>query len=156
MLEVIIELLANEGFVIGIMAILICALTQLIKMPIKALSKKIASTEKGRNRINVIILLIPFALGCLLEWLYAVYYSQGSFDVIEALSAGTSAITLYAVLNQLFKGKQDSAETDTDEITYDSDEGKAVLELVQKVTEDGKIDKNDIDAVKDFWDTINK
>lgn len=155
MLEAILELLANEGFVIVIMAVLVCALTQLLKMPIKALTNKIATTERGRRIANATILLIPFGLGFLLEWLYSAYYLQVDYNVVEALTAGTSGISLYAVLEQFLK-KNKNGDVKTDEISYDSDEGKAVLELIDKVSADGKIDEKDIDAVKDFWNTINK
>lgn len=158
MLEVMLELLANQGFVISAMAVLVCAFTQLFKIPIKAISKRVTKTEKGRSLVNSTILLLPFLTACLLEWLYTAFYLEVDFNLIEALSAGTGGISLYAVFEQVLKkGNKAKNTTETNgETNYDTKEGKAVLELVDKVSADGKVDKDDIDAVKDFWNTINK
>lgn len=146
-MEVIKQLLSNEYFVWCAMAVVIFCLTQLLKLPIKAATKHIKN-ERTRKIVNATILLIPFALGVLFEFLYTTYYLQTAFTVITGLGYGTAGISLYGVIERFFKIKVNNP--------YNTEEGKAVQELVDKVQEDGKIDKSDVSAVDEFWNAINK
>lgn len=141
-------LLANDYFVWCAMAVIIFLVTQVLKLPIKYFTNKIKN-ERKRKMVNAVILLIPFALGCFLEFLYDVYYLQTTFNLINGLGYGTSGIALYGTVERFFKVKIDNPYETTEE-------GQAVTELIDKVTEDGKIDSNDISAVQEFWDKVNK
>lgn len=145
-MEVIKQLLSNEYFVWCAMAVIIFLVTQVLKLPIKALTKKIKN-ERVRRGVNSIILLIPFGLGVLAEFLYNTYYLHTVFTVITGLGYGTAGISLYGIVERFFKVKVENP--------YDSEEGQAVLELVENVQEDGKVDGKDISAVDEFWQTIN-
>lgn len=146
-MEFIHNLLNNVYFVWGAMAVIIFALTQLLKLPIKHFTKKIKN-EKTRKMVNATILLIPFAVGVLLDFVYSTYYLHGAFSVINGLGYGTAGISLYGVIERFFGVKSKNP--------YESEEGKAVTELVEGVAKDGKVDGEDSHAVKDFWDKVKK
>lgn len=141
------QLLHNNYFIWCVMAVIIFAVTQLIKLPIKHFTNKIKN-ERKRKIVNATILLIPFALGVLLDFLYAYYILKDptAFTVITGLGYGTAGISLYGVIERFFKVKIANP--------YDTTEGKAVTELVDDITADGKVDSNDSSAVQDFLDKI--
>ena len=139
------ELLKNDYFVWCAMAVIIFALTQVLKLPIKACTKHIPN-ERVRKMVNATILLLPFMLGVLCDFLYQTYYLHGVFSVITGLGYGTAGISLYGVIERFFKVKVPNP--------YDSEEGKAVTELVEEVSKDGKVDGKDKNAVKDFWNKV--
>ena len=139
------ELLKNEYFMGVVMSVIVFAFTQLLKMPIKALTSKIEN-ERTRKIVNGTILLIPFILGVLFEFLLTTLVFHEPFTVIQGLTYGTGGISLYGVVERFFKVKN----------PYDTEEGEAVMELVEKVTEDGKVDENDKTALKEFLDLVSK
>lgn len=139
------ELLYNEYFVWCAMAVIIFIATQFLKLPIKFGTKHIKNA-RVRKMANATILLIPFALGIALDFLYSTYILHTAFSVIAGLGYGTAGISLYGVVERFFKVKVENP--------YDTEEGKAVTELVEKVSKDGKVDKKDKDAVKEFWKKV--
>lgn len=139
------ELLHNKVFILCAMAVIIFAVTQVLKLPIKFFTNKIKN-QTTRKRVNATILLIPFALGILFEFLYGKYVTITPFNVITGLGYGFSGISLYSIIERFFGIKTANP--------YESDEGKAVTELISKVSADGKVDENDQDAVKAFWDKV--
>lgn len=140
------NLLHNSCFVGCVMALIIFGATQLIKLPIKHFTKKIKN-ERKRKIVNATILLIPFALGVLLDFLYSTYFTHTAFNVLIGLSYGTAGISLYGVIERFFKVKLKNP--------YDTEEGKAVTELVDDITKDGAVNSSDGSAVQDFLDKIN-
>jgi predicted neutral ceramidase superfamily lipid hydrolase len=141
------ELVKNEYFVSVAMAVIIFACTQLLKMPIKLLTSKIAN-ERVRRIVNGTILLIPFILGVVLDYVYCTAVTHQAVNVINGLGYGTAGISLYGVVERFFKVKVENP--------YETEEGQAVVELVENVKEDGKIDEKDKDAVSEFMDMISK
>lgn len=139
------ELLYNEYVVWCIMAIIVFAMTQVCKLPIKYFTKRIKN-ERKRKIANATILLIPFIFGVLLEFLYSTYVLKVTFSVIAGLGYGTAGISLYGVIERFFKIKTNNP--------YETIEGEAVVDLIEDVTGDGKVDKEDIDAVKAFWEKV--
>lgn len=144
-MEWVVELLKNEYFVWCAMAVIIFALTQVLKLPIKHFTKGI-SNERVRKMVNATILLIPFALGVALDIVYSTYYLHGAFSIINGLGYGTAGISLYGVIERFFKVKIPNP--------YETEEGKAVIELVEEVSKDNKVDENDKHAVRDFWEKV--
>lgn len=136
------SLLKNDYFVWCAMAVIIFGLTQLLKLPIKYFTKRI-SNERVRRMVNATILLIPFALGVLADFLYSTYYLHTAFTVITGLGYGTAGISLYGAIERFFKVKTENP--------YETEAGKAVTELVEEISKDGKVDENDKHAVADFW-----
>jgi hypothetical protein len=141
------ELVKNEYFVSVAMAVIIFACTQLLKMPIKLLTSKIAN-ERVRRIVNGTILLIPFILGVVLDYVYCTAVTHQAVNIINGLGYGTAGISLYGVVERFFKVKVENP--------YETEEGQAVVELVENVKEDGKIDEKDKDAVSEFMDMISK
>lgn len=142
-------ILENHSIVWCVMAVIIFAITQLIKLPIKHFTNKIKN-ERKRKIANATILLIPFGLGILLDFLYTKYLDPAhtSFNIITGLGYGTAGISLYGIIERFFKVKLSNP--------YDTEEGKSVTELVDEVTADGKIDSSDNAAVQDFLDKYSK
>lgn len=136
------ELLNNKEIMWGVMSIIVLILSQLLKLPIKALTEKTIKNEAVRQRVNVTIMLIPLALGILFDYLFCSLYLKVAFDIVEGIKIGGTAVTIYGVLEKLFKGKQSEETTKT-------------IELVNNITEDGKVDKKDKELAKDFLDKIN-
>jgi hypothetical protein len=137
------ELLNNETFVWGAMAIIVLCLSQLLKMPIKALNKKIIKNESTRSRVNTFIMLIPLGLGVLCDYLFCTYYLGISFSIVEGVKIGGTAVTFYGVLEKLIKGTQSKETLET-------------IKLVESITKDGKVDKSDAQSIKDFANKLNK
>lgn len=152
-MEVIKQLLSNEYFMLCIMAVVVFCLTQILKLPIKAATKYIKN-EKTRGIVNLVILVIPFALGLLAEFLFDGLYLHNEFSVITGLQYGSSSLIVYGVFEKIAKKSGVNIKLNNPYKT--TEEGKAVQELVEKVQEDGKIDKSDLSAVDAFWEAINK
>lgn len=144
-MELIHKLLNSEYFVWCAMAVIIFGLTQLLKLPIKYFTNKLTN-QRVRKMVNATILLIPFILGVLCDFLYATYYLHGAFSIINGLGYGTAGISLYGMVERFFKVKTENP--------YATEVGKAVTELVEEISADGKVDENDKHAVKDFWDKV--
>ena len=145
MVELVKKLLSNDYFVWCGMAVIIFALTQLLKLPIKHWTKNIKN-ERVRRIVNATILIIPFALGVLADFLYSTYYLHTAFSAINGLGYGSAGISLYGLIERFFKVSIENP--------YESVEGEAVVELVEDIKADGKVDKNDQHAVKDFWEKV--
>jgi hypothetical protein len=127
------------------MAVIIFAVTQVLKLPIKFGTKHIKNA-RIRKMVNATILLIPFALGVFFEYLYSNFVLGVTFSILTGLGYGTAGISLYGVIERFFKIKIENP--------YETEEGEAVTELVDKVTEDKKVDSKDKDAVKEFWKKV--
>lgn len=137
------ELLNNEYFVWGAMAFIVLCLSQLLKLPIKALTKKTIKDQNTRSRVNTTLMLIPLALGVLCDWLFCTLYLHIPFSVVEGVQVGGTAVTLYGLIEKLIKGAQSKETTET-------------IELVENITKDGKVDKKDASTVQDFVNNLNK
>ena len=144
-MEWVFELLKNQYFVVCAMAVIVFGLTQLLKMPIKHFTKFIKH-ERVRKMVNATILLIPFALGIALDYFYSTFYLATAFSVINGLGYGSAGISLYGIVERFFKVKVENP--------YETEEGKLAIELVGEIAKDGKVDRNDKHAVKDFWDKV--
>lgn len=142
MLETIKTLLNNEYFVWCAMAVVVFLITQVLKLPIKAATSHIKN-ERTRKMVNATILLIPFALGCLFDFLYSTYYLKTAFNLFNGLGYCTAGISLYEVVERFFKVKTNNP--------YDTEEGQAIIELVEEISKDGKIDKEDTSALEEFY-----
>lgn len=139
------QLLNNEWFVWCAMAVIVFLVTQILKMPIKHFTATI-SNERARKMVNATILLIPFALGVAFDILYSTFVIHCAYSIINGLGYGTAGISLYGVVERFFKVKVKNP--------YDSEEGKAVLQLVEDVSKDGKVDKSDADIMKEFMKKV--
>lgn len=139
------ELLANKYFILSVMAIIVFAFTQVIKMPIKHFTSRIKN-ERSRKMVNATILIIPFVVGVALDFAYTRYYLHTASSVITGLGYGMAGISLYGVIERFFKVKVSNP--------YECDLGKQVVGLVNSVSADGKIDKNDKNAIAEFYNKV--
>lgn len=139
------DILHNEWFIWCAMAVIIFLVTQLLKMPIKFGTKHIKN-ERARKICNATILLIPFALGVLFDFLYATYVIHTATSIIVGLGYGTAGISLYSAVERFFKVKLPNP--------YNSEEGKAVTEFIENVMADDKVDEKDQDHIKEFWNKV--
>lgn len=146
-MELIHQLLENSYFVWCAMAVIIFLFTQLLKQPIKCVTKRI-SNERVRRMVNATILLLPFGLGILADFLYSTYYLHTAFTIITGLGYGTAGISLYGAIERFFKVKAENP--------YESEAGEAVKQLVGEISKDGKVDEKDKHAVSDFWNNVKK
>lgn len=139
------ELLSNNYFVLCAMSIIICLITQLLKLPIKLFTNKIKN-QKAENRVTSLLMLIPLALGVLFNFVYNVYYLHIAFSVIEGLSWGTTSIAFYQGFKKLITGKEPTA--------IEIQQANDVKELATQIASDGKIDKNDTNAISEYLNKV--
>ncbi len=156
-MEFIKQLLANDYFVVCAMAVIIFGLTQLLKLPIKAATKHIKN-ENTRGVVNLVILIIPFGLGLLAEFLFDVMYLHNDFTGIAGLQYGSSSLLVYSVFEKI--AKKIGSKVKIKNPYKETEEGKAVVEFVEGVI-NSPVEKSvetadKEDAVQDFWDNINK
>lgn len=139
------------------MAVVIFFATQVLKLPIKAIVNKLQQkyefSDKIKGIINLTIAFIPFGLGLLAEYLYGCVYLKSGFSIFEGLTYGLGSLSIYAFYEKLFAK---SSSSDTSNPCTDTEEGKALVDLVENITADGKVDEQDVDAVKAFFDFIKK
>lgn len=142
---IILELLSNDYFVLSVMSVIICIACQLIKMPIKHFTNKIKD-KTVESRVTILIMLLPLALGVLFNFLYNVYYLHIAFSVVTGLSWGTTSMMFYQGFKKFITGKDTTPEA--------KENLESIKNLVKEVTKDGKIDKSDASAVKDFLNKV--
>ncbi len=145
MKELFMQVMSNNRLVLVISGILIFALTQLLKMPIKHFTNKIKN-ERWRRIANITIMFIPFALGIGLEYLYSTYIYHDAVNLGFGVMYGTSGVSIYSLVERFLKVKMPNP--------YETEEGEAVLDFVEAVFDDGEIDDNDKGAVEEFVETV--
>ena len=146
-MEWFLELLNNELFVWGAMAVLIFAFTQALKMPIKHFTAKIGN-QRVKKLANASILVLAFGVAVLLDFCFAYFYLKQGVNVMRAFYSWTGSSAVYSFIERFFGVKIANP--------HKTQEGEAVTEMVGEVVSDGKIDKNDKHAVKDFWNRCSK
>lgn len=139
------ELLSNDYFVLSAMSIIICLITQLLKLPIKLFTNKIKN-PKTEDRVTALLMTLPLALGVLFNFLYNVYYLKIAFSVIEGLSWGTASIMFYQGFKKVITGKEPTVK-EVQQLNY-------VKELANEIASDGKIDVNDKDAISEYLNKV--
>jgi hypothetical protein len=133
------------------MGILIVLVTQILKwLLIKPFTNKLKN-KKVKSVINTIIVFIAIGLGFLAEYLYSYKYLHHEFSVMEALGWSGAGQIAYAFLERFIK-MFDSKKTI--ENPYTTEEGKAVISLVENLTKDGKIDGKDMPMVQEFLKSL--
>lgn len=138
------SLLHNTYFVWCAMAVFIFLITQILKLFIKYWTNKIKN-ERKRKIVNSVILLIPFGVGILAEFLYEMFYLHCAFTFassITGLGYGMASIALYSIVERGFKVKISNP--------FDSEEGKAVIRLIEGLVQDGKISEEDFVYIQQF------
>lgn len=133
------ELLNNTTFLIGVMSAIIFGITQGLKQFVKLGTKHIGN-ERIRRMVNTCILLIPFGLGFLAEFLVTVVWLGAVYNAYSAFLYGTGAVSIYGIVERFFKVKN----------PYATKEGQEAIALAGEIVKDGKVDKKDMSAVEKF------
>ncbi len=141
------ELLNDDYFILVAMSLVICILTQIIKFPIKHFTDKIKSSKK-EGRITTIIMLIPLILGIVINFFFNTYYLHIPFAPLDGLTWGSTSIVLYNAIKRVLTGNNTSEA--------DKKAEQAVNALVQDIKQDGQLNAGDIDAVKEYFDYLDK
>lgn len=137
-MDAVINFLAtNTVAAFWIMAAIVFIITQVIKLPIKAATKKLK--ESTRKKVNSIILLLPFAFGIGIELLYCQYITKTAFDIVQGIILGGQSIAFYGIIERFFSVKIANP--------YETEEGKAVLDAVNASVSDGKVTAEEITEV---------
>lgn len=146
------ELLNNETFVWGVMGLVAFLVTQGLKWAfVKPFTKNL--DKRTKTIINSVILLIAFGSAVLCEYLYSHFWLNASIDLNRALYGWGSASGFYGIFEtiiKIIKGKEIKLEN-----LFEMEEGRETSELLTKATKDGKIDKNDKEFAKEFFEKLN-
>ena len=105
-MEQILEIINTYGLETVVIALAINICTGLIKMPIKALARKL----KDYTKVTRLIVFIPIILGFLFSFCYAKYI-QNSYIFDRAfitlwLTSSSLSLTFYAIFEKLFPSKK--------------------------------------------------
>lgn len=146
------ELLNNETFVWGVMGLVAFLVTQGLKWAfVKPFTKNL--DKRTKTILNSVILLIAFGSAVLCEYLYSHFWLNAPIDFNRALYGWGSASGFYGVFEtiiKIIKGNEIKLEN-----LFEMEEGKETSELLTKATKDGKIDKNDKEFAKEFFEKLN-
>ena len=105
--------LTNVSLEVIVIAVLVFALTMLIKWPIKKVTAKLE--ENKRKAVNTVIVFIPMILSAMLNFLYSGIFSGDwlTYAMLESsCSAYILAIVIYAIYSRiviLIKGAKSSS-----------------------------------------------
>lgn len=144
------SLLRNDYFVWGAMAVIVFAVTQGLKwLLVKPYTNKL--NKKAKNIVNSVILLIAFGCAVGVEFLYANFYLKTGIDLARAVSGWGGASLVYDLFERIVKWFEKNKVVEN---PYKTEAGKAVTELVEEISADGKVDGNDKHAVADFWNKV--
>lgn len=97
-------------------------LTQVCKIPVKAITKKYIPNDTLRQKANLVIVLIPFGLGLLASWLltfagYAFLYEAG-------IIWGTTSMVIYELATKVFKRIKNGEDITSETLKGDLDTAK--------------------------------
>ena len=145
------ELLNNEKVVLIIMGIIAFLVTQGLKWAfVKPFTKNLSTRVK--TIINSVILIIAFGSAVLCEFLYSHFWLHTAMNLSRASYGWGYASAVYGVFEtvlKFIKGKEVKVEN-----PYETEAGKQTTELIGNITKDGKIDKNDSQAMKEFTEKL--
>jgi hypothetical protein len=147
------ELLNNQTFVWGAMAMIAFLVTQGLKWAfIKPYTKKLDKRKK--TILNSLILILAFGSAVLCEFLYSRFWLGTALNLDRALNGWGGASGIYGIFEwfiKLLKGEDAKLEN-----PYETKEAEDVKKVIKDVTKDGKIDKSDSAILKDFADKLNR
>lgn len=127
-------ILRNESLFSVIMAFIVFLLVGLIKQPIKLLTKKL--DEKIRKIVNSVILLFPFGLGILAQFLCNHFgWTEFSYEtndiLVEGVLVGAQSIAMYGLIERTFGLKVKNP--------YKTGDGAEIVETANEIVKDKKI-----------------
>ena len=147
------ELLNNEKIVLIAMGIVAFLVTQGLKWAfVKPFTKNLNARTK--TIINSVILLIAFGSAVLCEFLYSHFWLHTAINLTRASYGWGYASGVYGVVEMVIRFiKGDNVKLEN---PYQTEEGKQTTKLIENITKDGKIDKEDSQSMKDYVNKLNK
>ena len=146
-------LLNNEKIVLIAMGIVAFLVTQGLKWAfVKPFTKNL--NTRAKTIINSVILIIAFGSAVLCEFLYSHFWLHTAIDLTRASYGWGYASGVYGVVEMVIRFiKGDNVKLEN---PYKTEEGKQTTELIEDITKDGKIDKEDSQSMKSYVDKLNK
>lgn len=147
------ELLNNEKIILIAMGIVAFLVTQGLKWAfVKPFTKNL--NTRAKTIINSVILLIAFGSALLCEFLYSHFWLHTAIDLTRASYGWGYASGVYGVVEMVIRFiKGDNVKLEN---PYQTEEGKQTTKLIEDITKDGKIDKEDSQSMKDYVNKLNK
>ena len=139
--EILEYLINNYGWISLVMVILVTGILQLIKLPVKCLTKKIKN-DTLRKLVNKVFILMAFGLAFGLYYLGSVILPQFvAYSALESIITGAFSVVIYALGEGILK----------------KDSVKVLKETIVEITEDGKVTKDEVkSAYEKFKEELNK
>ena len=147
------ELLNNEKIVLIAMGIVAFLVTQGLKWAcVKPFTKNL--NTRAKTIINSVILIIAFGSAVLCEFLYSHFWLHTAINLTRASYGWGYASGVYGVVEMIIRFiKGDNVKLEN---PYQTEEGKQTTKLIENITKDGKIDKEDSQSMKDYVNKLNK
>lgn len=109
-------------------------LTQIVKLPIKAITSKIANNDL-RQKVNTIIMFVPIGLGLAMSW--GLTFAGYEFVFEAGLVWGTFSQVIYEFVTKVFKriknGEDVTSETLADDLNDARDDAQDVVDEFQSI-----------------------
>lgn len=109
-------------------------LTQLVKLPIKAITGKIAN-DTLRQKVNTVIMFVPIGIGLAVSW--GLTFVGYEFVFEAGLVWGTFSQVIYEFVTKVFKritnGEDVTSETLTDDLADAQNDAQAVVDEFQSI-----------------------
>lgn len=147
------ELLNNEKIVLIVMGIVAFLVTQGLKWAfVKPFTKNL--NTRAKTIINSVILIIAFGSAVLCEFLYSHFWLHTAINLTRASYGWGYASGVYGVVEMIIRFiKGDNVKLEN---PYQTEEGKQTTKLIENITKDGKIGKEDSQSMKDYVNKLNK
>lgn len=108
-------------------------LTQAIKLPVKALTKKIPN-DALRQKVNLVILVIPVGLGLLASWLLT--YAGYEFLYNAGIVWGVTSTVIYELATKAFKRIKSGEDITGETLKADLNDAQKNGQNVQSVADE--------------------
>ena len=145
------EILSNRVSVLCVMAFITFAITQGLKwVLVKPWTNRLKS-ERARKAINMVIFFFPYAIALSLGFLYATFILKGETNALIALIVGGGGHSFYGFFEMIWGVVTGNIKVKRQAQT---EEEKAVEDLVVSVAEDGKVNKEENPALNAFLEKV--
>jgi hypothetical protein len=146
------SLLNNSKIVWGLTAVITFLITQGLKwVLIKPYTKSL--NKRTKTIINSIILIIAFGVAVLCEYLYSHFWLKDIINFDRAFNGWGGASLVYSFFEMILKFIK--GENVKVENPFKTEEGQETVATVKSVIADGKINKQDKEIAKDFYNKLN-
>lgn len=109
-------------------------LTQIVKLPIKTLTSKIANNDL-RQKVNTIIMFVPIGIGLAMSW--GLTFAGYEFVFEAGLVWGTFSQVIYEFVTKVFKriknGEDVTSETLADDLSNARNDAQGVADEFQSI-----------------------